>query len=390
MKKRILLIDFCDFERYPIGGYLTFFKNMLDSFKGDLALVGISTKNNEPVGRWFKKKIKGVEYDYFALARYTNLTVTKHFIPDRLVMYILLTFYKKRIRKINIRNVFIQRQEVLLAIKNSGFSNICYRFAGLDDPLSMSKYWYSALFARIFERKFFKSFHNVKLIFATGDNAAIDAMLVRSNQMLQSKKIIKFPTRIDTGIFRKFNKLKARKELGIPESSIIILTTGRLAWLKGWKFMIDSFQEFQSSYPESKFLFIGEGEEREKIEKYISSKDLKSKIILVGKKTPNEIAMFLNASDIFIMGSLKEGWSTSLIEAIGCGVPACVTDFTSAKEIITEGVTGFVSERNADSFSNYMKKCLMIDTSVLPLNSDVMKYSTSELGNEILKHWVLE
>jgi len=67
--KRILIIDFSNYEDFPIGGYLTFARNMMASFGRDLALAGITTSRVDPVGKWFKKKINNVEFDFFAMAK---------------------------------------------------------------------------------------------------------------------------------------------------------------------------------------------------------------------------------------------------------------------------------------------------------------------------------
>ena len=139
---RILIIDFTNFEDYPIGGYLSFAKSLMESFGPDLALAGITTSDADPVGKWFKKNIGGSDYDFFAMARY-DVSKTRHLIPDRLVSYLLLRYYKNRISAINIDNVFLQRQELLISFAGSKSGNICYCFAGLENPLSFSKYGYA-------------------------------------------------------------------------------------------------------------------------------------------------------------------------------------------------------------------------------------------------------
>jgi hypothetical protein len=146
--EKILLIDFCNYVDYQIGGHLSFAKNLMSAFGNQLSLIGIATEKTDPVGKWFIKKINGIEYDYFALTRY-NKTKTKHFIPDRVSCYLLLRYYKKRILRMSFRNVFVQRQEILPAIKNFRFENICYRFPGVENPLQISKYWFGRYLATI-------------------------------------------------------------------------------------------------------------------------------------------------------------------------------------------------------------------------------------------------
>ncbi len=69
--KKILLIEICNFTDYPIGGYLSFAKQMLTAFGNQLALVGLAT-DDMPVGEWVKREIDGVVYDYFAITKAVN------------------------------------------------------------------------------------------------------------------------------------------------------------------------------------------------------------------------------------------------------------------------------------------------------------------------------
>ena len=383
---RILVIDFTDYEDYPIGGYLTFAKNLMESFGQDLALAGITTSEKDPVGRWFKKEIRGIEYDFFAMARYKKAS-TRNFIPDRLVNLFLAKYYKKRILEIGINNIFLQRHESLIAISDNN-KNICYSFPGLENPLSISKYSYAGMLAKWFENLFFKKIVNVNTVLARGDDDAIGEMLSRSNGMLAGRPIIKFPTRIMTGIFRPFNKDEARLILGLPERSVIVVTTGRLAWLKGWKFMIDSFVKFSKMVTDPLFIIIGVGEDYDKIKSYISDNNLADKISLKGKKDREDIALYLNASDLYIMGSYKEGWPTALMEAVACGVPACVTEFSSVDEIILEGINGYIiRDRDEDHFADGMLRATRLPRPVK--NDHVTKYSTENLKKDLLNYWEL-
>ena len=388
-KKKILLIEFCNYEDYPIGGLLTFCKHLMLSFGDDLALIGITTSKKDPIGKWFKKEINGITYDFFALHQYDK-SKTKHLLPDRLITFLLLKFYKKAILKIKIDNLFIQRQDILIAIKGFGFKNICFCFAGLENPLRYSKYWYAKYFANYYETITFNSFKNVKQILAAGDDEAIAKMVKESKGKITRKKVVKFPTRIDSNIFTPKDKAVTRRKLNLPVSCNVITTTGRLSWGKGWKFLIDSFIEFKKENLNSLFYFIGEGEDYAKIQAYIKLKNEESSIRLLGTKSAQEIADFLNASDVYIMGSYKEGWSTTLVEALATGVPICTTNFSSAKDIVTEGVTGYVVEtHDIICFSKRMKDSLNLDTEALPLSKDVQRYSVSELRTDLLKNWPL-
>jgi glycosyltransferase involved in cell wall biosynthesis len=384
---RILLLDFCNYEDYPIGGYLSFAKNMIQSFGPEIALVGITTNNNDPVGKWFRKRINGEEFDFFSIARYST-SKTKHLIPDRLISWVLIKVFRRRIFKIGIRNIFIQRQEILLALTGIDRMNICYCFAGLENPLSISKYQYARHISRLFEGIFFAKLRFAKSILASGDDTAIYEMVERSRGKVMPEQIKKFPTRVNTDIFRIIDKDTARGFLCLPTSTKIIVNTGRLAPLKGWKFMVDCFIGFERQIPDSLFYLIGDGEDYKEIKQYISDNNLNEKIILTGNRNLHEIALFLNAADLFVMGSYKEGWSTSLMEAIACGLPVCTTDFSSAKDIVLSGVNGFVIDnRNPQKFINCMTQAIMFPRPVP--NEHVTRYSVEKMKDDMLLLWAL-
>jgi glycosyltransferase involved in cell wall biosynthesis len=152
--------------------------------------------------------------------------------------------------------------------------------------------------------------------------------------------------------------------------------------------MIDSFEIFTKSFPDSLLYFIGNGEEHEVIIEYIEELGLKSKVQLVGFQDAEIVSYYLNASNIFIMGSYKEGWSTSLVEAVSCGIPACVTDFSSASDIISENISGYVCKnRNEVEFSELMIKCLNLNRDNLPLEKDILRSSVKNLITELLNLW---
>ena len=84
------------------------------------------------------------------------------------------------------------------------------------------------------------------------------------------------------------------------------------------------------------------------------------------------------------MGSFMEGWPTSLVEAVACGIPACVTDFSAATEIIHEGENGFVEkERNIEYFVTLMHRAFKLEIKEI----NVSKYSISKLKDDILSRW---
>ena len=134
--------------------------------------------------------------------------------------------------------------------------------------------------------------------------------------------------------------------------------------------------------------FIGDGEDQNKITQYIQSNNLNENIKLAGFLMNTEIAGYLNLADIFVMGSFTEGWSTTLLEASCVGVPSVVTNFSSAKEIITNGINGYVVEsRDPKEFSEKMVYALQIDRTLLP-ESRMERFKIKTLKKDLMEIFV--
>ncbi len=388
-QKKILFIEVCNFVDYPIGGYLAFAKQMITAFGSELYLVGMST-DDTPIGKWIKKDINGITYNFFSVKK-CQPTNVKTIIPGRLKSYWAVTRFKKKILEKNINNIFIQTPEVLFALRNESFKNLCVRIPGVENPLAISRYWYGKYFAKIFDYYFFKYLKKSNIILASADNQAIIDFINRGKNAIINKKVIQFPTRVDDKIFHPISKVIARNKLALPETKKIIVTTGRLSELKGGKFMLTSFMHFRKTCCDSHFIFIGDGEDRNKIHQFVIEKNLSENVSITGRLSHEKVSLFINAADIFMMGSYIEGWATSLAEAVACGKPVVCTNFSSANELIKENENGYIlNERDEEHCSALMLKCLNIpEEKLLKKSVEMSKYSTANLKESILEYWKL-
>lgn len=277
----VLFIDNSDFEEFPPGGTLTFARQLLSVFGNKFALVGIST-DNTPIVRWVKKSIDGIEYDYYAVGR-RRLLARKPIIPGRLSFYLQLFRSRKGVQVLGIQKVFIQNPEVIMAVSNWGWDNICYRFAGLGrNSLAVSRYRGVRVFVKAFDRMYLSAIRQADTLLAAADENAIDKMLTRHPRYFVGKQLMKFPTRVDTSIFQYRSKSLARKNIKFSEDGVIIVTCGRIHWSKGWSFLLKVFKNFVRKQPNSRFYFIGDGEDRPKLEAEVKLFNLSNSVRITG------------------------------------------------------------------------------------------------------------
>lgn len=382
----ILYIELCNFIDHPLGGHLSFAKHFTRAMQGNLHLVGITTDYSEPLYEWFVKEVEGYNYSVLNIYR-TSRTAKRPLIPNRIKDF---WKFKRCIHLIDFDSyeaIVVQTPEVLMALPKSCLSKVILIMPGVENPLSISRYKIARKFQGVYDKFFFDRVYKVRIVLAAADKKSIKACVLRSNGKISTQQIVQFPTRYDDAIFRQKSKEKLRIKYDFLKKTKIIVTTGRLSWFKGWKFMVDSFALFHQNHLDSNLIFIGDGEDRHKIDEYITYLNLNEHIKLIGYQTLETISDYLNMSDLFIMGSYKEGWSTSLVEAVSCGVPCVVTDFSSASEMVHDGVNGYVVyKRDEKIFSAYMEKALSLnDTDINQSARNIQNLSVSNMKAAFIK-----
>ncbi|MDO4211652.1 MAG: glycosyltransferase [Bacteroidales bacterium] len=359
--KQILYIEVCNFQDYPLGGHLSFALHLTAAMKGDIDIAGIRTDNELKEGCWDKCEIAGYNYNFFNIGNFSK-SFKKPIIPTRITDFLCIKRHIKQILKHKEYDIIIvQTPETLFCLPKAYRRRTCLIMPGVGNPLSISRYKWARAFASVYDKVFFRYAKEATHILAAADQQAITEFVVRGKGTILPERVFQFPTRYDADIFHLTEKSDARRTLGIPSGATVFVTTGRLNWFKGWKFMIDAFAIFKKQTPDAVLYFLGKGEDELKINEYIKQLNLQESVILAGVHPLPTVAQYLNAADLFIMGSYREGWSTSLVEAIACGKACVVTEFSSAHDLVKDGENGFVQvERNEDDFAALMSQALKL------------------------------
>jgi len=385
----ILHIEACNFIDKPMGGQLNFSRQLMKALGNRLALVGWANSSSEPIGRWFEKMIDGTMYRYFAIGHEGSSNV-RPLVPARLTTWFQIKRYLPRILSIGIPNIIVREHAVLMAMSLTSKYNLCYYFPGVEAPLSISRYPLAKYFAKFFDQLFFQSLgREATRILAAADELAIEELKQSAGDNLRGKNIHSFPTRVDTDIYHPANSSSVRRRLGLPGDVIIATTTSRIHWAKGWPFLLEAFELFHNRFPKSLLVFVGDGVEREALERKAASLGLNSSVIVTGYQPPTSIASYIQSSDLFIMASLKEGWSTVLLEALACKVPIVTTRFSSADAIVRHGINGFVVDRHPEKFYEAMNEALRLVDVARYTDGVIDQYALKNLTKDLFKLWPL-
>lgn len=128
----------------------------------------------------------------------------------------------------------------------------------------------------------------------------------------------------------------------------IILFVGRLEPEKGVDKLLHIFSDSRIYLKGWKFIIVGDGSERNKLEKYVYDMKLRN-VIFCGFQNPDT---YYKKAKLFWMASSYEGWPLTLLEAMSKGcIPVVYDGFSSVTDIIDDGINGFIIDSSkVDSF----------------------------------------
>jgi glycosyltransferase involved in cell wall biosynthesis len=149
-------------------------------------------------------------------------------------------------------------------------------------------------------------------------------------------------------------KQNFKKELGIPENSPIVGTVGRLVPVKGPESLIKAAKYMLSKYPDTFFIFTGDGYLKQDLENKAFKMGIKENIIFLGWR--DDAAKIISAYDVFVLPSLNEGMGRVLVEAMALGKPIVASNIGGIPDLVTHGKNGFlVPPKNPKELAKYIQ-----------------------------------
>ncbi|PEB56276.1 glycosyl transferase [Bacillus pseudomycoides] len=161
------------------------------------------------------------------------------------------------------------------------------------------------------------------------------------------------------------------------DNEIIILSIGRLHYQKGFEMAIESCKKLIDKGCKIKWNIIGEGEEREKLTNLIKVNKLENNVKLLGLKS--NPYPYIKQADIYAQTSRFEGKSIAIDEAKILNKPILVTDFSTAKDQIENGINGLIVDMKPGAIADGIEKLIK---DIEFKNKLVNNLSKEKLGTE--------
>jgi len=144
------------------------------------------------------------------------------------------------------------------------------------------------------------------------------------------------PNCIDPAVYRLTGIEKSRTPL--------VGYCGRLKKYKSIDHLLLAFQIVQKSFPDARLRLVGNGDDRERLEKMTRDLGLQEKVEFTGFVDSETKVRYLQEMHVMVNTSSKEGWGLTVIEANACGTCVIASDVPGLRDSVVDGETGLLYE----------------------------------------------
>ena len=199
------------------------------------------------------------------------------------------------------------------------------------------RYYYKSLLKRIIQRGVEKALvplgdHYILVSYADRER------LLKLN-ILPPDRITVIRNGIDFRIFRNnLENSEKKQELGLSPDLPMIVMVGNLFASKA---PLDYFRAAKivlENWGPSNFILVGDGKLRPRVEEMIDGFSIRENCRVLGYRS--DVPEILSAADLFLLPTLREGLSISLLEAMAAGLPIVTTDIAENRELLKEEKNG--------------------------------------------------
>ncbi len=150
-----------------------------------------------------------------------------------------------------------------------------------------------------------------------------------------------------------------KEELGIREGERVVTTIASLNRRKRHDLLLQSAANVLGTHPQVRFLIVGDGPERNRLEGLAQDLGIKTRVVFTGVR--DDVDAILRASDLFVLSSMRgtETFPMVLLEAMASGVPIVSTDVGSVRELVAADENALVvPPENPDALTHAIETLL--------------------------------
>lgn len=148
----------------------------------------------------------------------------------------------------------------------------------------------------------------------------------------------------------------ALEPITLHKEKTTIVCVGRIAQQKGYSVLLQAHHELINEGVDHQVIVLGEGNLEEELKKEIQNLNIQDTFVLLGYKA--NPYPYIKAADIYVLPSLFEGFSLSLVEAMVLGKPSIATKCVGPTEILSHEYGLLVEPGDVQSLKQSMRKLI--------------------------------
>lgn len=179
---------------------------------------------------------------------------------------------------------------------------------------------------------------------------AVEDFVTEHLKVNPSKTIVVY-NGVDEEKFISTENSALKTTLGIQSTDPVVGTVSSLYHHKGHRYLLQAVPLVLSVFPSTKFLIVGDGPLRKKLEGQAKDLNIAAHLVFTGRR--KDIPGLLSVMDIFVLPScFREGLGISIIEAMASEKPVVATEIGGIPEVVADEETGYlVQPRNPDALA---------------------------------------
>ncbi len=151
---------------------------------------------------------------------------------------------------------------------------------------------------------------------------------------------------VDINKFSPIPMSEARRQLGLTDDDIVLISVGGLVERKGYHRIIDLLPGLLQRHPNLKYLVVGgsspEGDWSERLRQQVADLKLENVVHFLGAMPSAKLKVPLSAANVFVLATSNEGWANVFLEAMACGLPVITTDVGGNQEVVCREELGTI------------------------------------------------
>jgi glycosyltransferase involved in cell wall biosynthesis len=149
---------------------------------------------------------------------------------------------------------------------------------------------------------------------------------------------------IDVGRYGPVDdRIALRRRLGLDPARRYVANIARFHPVKDQAMLLRAFGAVAAARPDVDLLLVGDGPLRLELEKQVRELGIEKRIRFLGVRS--DVPDILRAIEVFVLTSVSEAASLTLLEAMASAVPVVVTDVGGNPEIVRDGIEGLLVPR---------------------------------------------